>query len=52
MHTARRMKQFLSLSTLFVVTLRRREGDMDGSCAQRVRAHLFGLPCAQPLDHL
>ena len=45
MHTARRMKLvgFSPLSTLFVVTLRRREGDMDGSCAQRVRAHLSGL---------
>ena len=45
MHTARRMKLvgFSPLSTLFVVTLRRREGDMDGSCAQRVRAHLSGF---------
>lgn len=45
MHTARRMKLvgFSPLSTLFVVTLRRRGGDMDGSCAQRVRAHLSGL---------
>ena len=45
MHTARRMKLvgFSPLSTLFVVTLRRRKGDMDGSCAQRVRAHLSGF---------
>lgn len=45
MHIARRMKLvgFSPLSTLFVVTLRRREGDMDGSCAQRVRAHLSGF---------
>ena len=45
MHTARRMDLvgFSPLSTLFVVTLRRREGVMDARCAQRVRGHLAGF---------